>query len=227
MRRDPLARVDQFLLRRVAAEAEPDRRARRTIVEAERAEDVAWPARAAGAGAAERKGDVAQIGDQSCPVEAFAADVEVSVIAVLGTSVDDPTGPKRGNRGGPKFLHMIIIARAALLGELGRGAETDAQHRRQGPRSKPLLLAAAVEQGRRRATLAHPQGAQLIASVALPVKATLPPLSPSACSTCLRATSIAASASLPQRDGECGLANFSSIHGCMALATSGAGGVVA
>ena len=72
-----------------------------------------------------------------------------------------------------------------------------------------------------------PLSAQLSASVALPVKASDPPLSPIARSTWLRATSIAAAASLPQRDGEWGLANFSSIHGCIAAATSGASGVVA
>lgn len=53
------------------------------------------------------------------------------------------------------------------------------------------------------------------------------PFRPIAFSTCLRATSIAASASRPKRDGECGLANFSSIQGPIALATSGATGVVA
>ena len=52
-----------------------------------------------------------------------------------------------------------------------------------------------------------PFSAQFSASVALPVKATLPPVSPIAPSTCARATSIAASASRPQREGECGLAN--------------------
>jgi hypothetical protein len=72
-----------------------------------------------------------------------------------------------------------------------------------------------------------PLSAQFSASVALPVNARLPPLAPMAFSTRLRATSIAASASCPQRDGECGLANFSSIQGCIAFATSGATGVVA
>jgi len=72
-----------------------------------------------------------------------------------------------------------------------------------------------------------PLSAQFSASVALPVKATLPPLRPIASSTRLRATSIAASASLPHREGECGLANFSSIQGAIAFATSGATGVVA
>ena len=42
-----------------------------------------------------------------------------------------------------------------------------------------------------------------------------------------RATSMAAAASRPQRDGLCGLANFSSIQGRIAAATSGATGVVA
>jgi hypothetical protein len=74
---------------------------------------------------------------------------------------------------------------------------------------------------------ALPFSAQLRASVAPPVKTTVPPLRPIAFSTCLRAMSIAASASWPQRDGEWGLANFSSIHGRIALATSGASGVVA
>jgi hypothetical protein len=69
--------------------------------------------------------------------------------------------------------------------------------------------------------------AQLIASVALPVKASEPPLSPIACSTCLRATSIAAAASRPSREGEWGLAYFSSSHGRIAAAASGASGVVA
>ncbi len=72
-----------------------------------------------------------------------------------------------------------------------------------------------------------PLSAQLIASVALPVKASEPPAKPIAASTWSRATSIAAAASRPQRDGECGLANFSSIHGRIAAATSGATGVVA
>jgi hypothetical protein len=72
-----------------------------------------------------------------------------------------------------------------------------------------------------------PLSAQLIASVALPVNATLPRPRPMARSTWRRATSTAASASCPHFDGECGLANFSSIHGCIALATSGATGVVA
>ena len=67
-----------------------------------------------------------------------------------------------------------------------------------------------------------PLSAQLSASVALPVKATLPPFEPDRVrSTCLRATSIAASASWPQREGECGLANFSSIHGLHRLGDFG------
>ena len=45
------------------------------------------------------------------------------------------------------------------------------------------------------------------------MKATLPPWRPIAATTCFRATSIAAAASRPQREGECGLANLSSIHG--------------
>jgi hypothetical protein len=61
-----------------------------------------------------------------------------------------------------------------------------------------------------------PFSAQLSASVALPVKATLPPFRPIAFSTCFRAISIAAAASWPHREGECGLANFSSIYGCIA-----------
>jgi hypothetical protein len=55
----------------------------------------------------------------------------------------------------------------------------------------------------------------------------LPPLSPSVFSTCARASSIAAAASRPQREGEWGLANLSRSHGCIASATSGAIGVVA
>src|SRR4051794_36190800 len=49
-RGNALARVDQLLLRGVAAEAEADRRAALRIAEAERAKHMAWPARAAGAG---------------------------------------------------------------------------------------------------------------------------------------------------------------------------------
>ena len=72
-----------------------------------------------------------------------------------------------------------------------------------------------------------PLSAQLSASVALPVKATLPPSSPIACSTCSRATldrrrGLASPARRRMRVGE-----LSSIHGRIASATSGATGVVA
>ena len=72
-----------------------------------------------------------------------------------------------------------------------------------------------------------PLSAQLSASVAPQVKAKRPPAGPSARSTWSRATSIAAAASRPSATGQCGLANFSSIHGRIAAATSGATGVVA
>src|SRR5438270_12923362 len=89
------------------------------------------------------------------------------MIAVRGTAVDDPAGPKCGNRRLPQFLDMVIVARSALIGELGRSAEADAQHWRQSPRPQPLLLAAAVEQGRRLLPLAHPQGADALGAVDL------------------------------------------------------------
>jgi hypothetical protein len=72
-----------------------------------------------------------------------------------------------------------------------------------------------------------PLRAQFSASVAPEVKAKRPPDRPSVSSIRSRATSIAAAASRPQRDALWGLANFSSIHGRIAAAASGATGVVA
>ena len=66
--------------------------------------------------------------------------------------------------------------------------------------------------------------AQLSASVAPEVKAKRPPGRPIAASTRPRATSIAAAASRPQRDGMCGVANFSSNHGRIAASHFGCNG---
>ena len=92
---DQPERVDQLLLARVAAEAEPDRRARLAVAKAERAQHMARPPRSAGAGRAERESDVAQVGDQPRGIEPVAADVEVAAIALLGAAVERPAGPKR------------------------------------------------------------------------------------------------------------------------------------
>src|SRR5260221_430556 len=62
---------------------------------------------------------------------------------------------------------MVIVSSAALVGEPGRGAEADAQHRRLGPRAKPLLLPATVEEGRGFLPFAHPQGADPLGSMDL------------------------------------------------------------
>ena len=59
------------------------------------------------------------------------------MIAMVRAAVDGPARPERGNRRLPQFLHMIVVAGAALIGELRGGAEADAQHRRQCSRPKP------------------------------------------------------------------------------------------
>src|SRR4051794_33525989 len=120
MRRNPVTGVGEVLLGRVAAEAESDRRTRLTIIETQRAQHVARPPRAARAGRPERKGDVAQVGDQACSVEPFAADVEVAVETMRGAAVDRPARSKRMNRRLPQLLDMVVIARLALVGELCR-----------------------------------------------------------------------------------------------------------
>ena len=80
---DPAAGRSQLLLAGIAAEAQADRRARLAIAEADRAQHMAWPARTAGAGRPERKGDVAHVGDQPRAIEAVAADVEIAAIAMV------------------------------------------------------------------------------------------------------------------------------------------------
>src|SRR5947209_9264559 len=141
----PMTGVDQLLLRRVAAETEADRRPRLTVVKPECTQYVTGPAGAAGAGAAERKGDVAQVGDQSRRINAFAADIQIAVISVGRTAVHDPARAQCMDRGFPQLLHMIVVARTPLVGELRGRPESDAQRRRQCARAKPLLLAAAVD----------------------------------------------------------------------------------
>src|SRR6185437_5308455 len=143
---EPMARVDELRLRGVAAEAEADRRPCLAIVEAERAQHMARAPRSACAGASKREGDVTKIGKKPCRINAFAADIQIPVIAVTATSVDDPAGSKRVQRGLPQPLNMVVVAVAALVGEFRGDAEADAQLGRQRARAKSLLLAAAVDQ---------------------------------------------------------------------------------
>ena len=91
LRRSGGRRDGQLLLAGIAAEAEADRRARLAVGQADRAQHMARPARAAGAGRAQREGDVAHVGDQPRTVEAVAADVEIAVIALVGAAVDRPS----------------------------------------------------------------------------------------------------------------------------------------
>src|SRR4051812_25117536 len=109
-RGDQAARLGQILLGRVAAKAEPDRRSRLAIVEAERAKHMARPARAAGAGAAEGKGDASKVGEQPSRVDSVAPDVEIAVITVRGAAVDRPARSQRLGCGRPQPLNMVVVA---------------------------------------------------------------------------------------------------------------------
>ena len=72
------------------AKAQADRGTGFRIRQADRTQDMAGAARAAGAGAAEAEGDVPQLGEQTRGVETVAAEVEVAVIALLGAAIDGP-----------------------------------------------------------------------------------------------------------------------------------------
>ena len=132
-----LAGIGQLLLLSIPAEAKPDRGARLAIIKPERAKHMAGPARSAGAGRTERKGDIAKVGNKPCSINAFAPDVKISWITVGSTSVDRPTWPERIDRSRPQLLNMVIVAGHAFRGELCRGAETNAKSRRQGTRASP------------------------------------------------------------------------------------------
>src|SRR3954452_7552212 len=164
---DLAAGVGQFLHLGVAAEAEADRRARLAVIEAECAQYVARPARAAGASGAQRKSDPAQVGEQARGIHTVAADVEIPLVAALNTAVDRPARAERLHRRGPEMLNMIIVAVCALGGELGGGAEPDAQRRRQRARAHPPLLAAAVDEWSRLGAVTHPQCADAFGPVDL------------------------------------------------------------
>src|SRR4051812_40586961 len=142
--RDLVAGVAQFLHLGIAAEAEADRRTCFAVVEPERAQHMARPTRAAGAGGTQRESDSAQIGKQASGIHVIAADVEIAVIAALRAAVDRPGRAERLQRRGPKPLNMVVVAVATLGRELGRGPEADAQRRRQGSGAHPPLLTTAV-----------------------------------------------------------------------------------
>src|SRR3982750_2890519 len=80
----------QFLQGRVAPEAQADRGARLAVIEPERPKHMARPARPAGAGAPQREGDSAKVGEQPRGVHAVASDVEVAVIALARAAVHRP-----------------------------------------------------------------------------------------------------------------------------------------
>src|SRR6185437_16383266 len=105
------------MLGRVTAKAEADRRARLPIVETERTKHVARPSRAARAGATQRKGDIAQVGNKPRRINAFPADVEISMVAAIGAAIDYPARSKCVDCGLPQLFDMVVIASAALFGE--------------------------------------------------------------------------------------------------------------
>src|SRR6478672_11020791 len=72
-------------------------------------------------------------------------------------AIDDPARSECLDCGLPQFLHVVEVASAPLVRQLGSGAEADAERRRQGPGAKPLLLSAAVDERCRLLALAHPQ----------------------------------------------------------------------
>src|SRR5947209_3570464 len=125
------------------------------------------PSGAAGAGRTERKRDAPKVREQPCGVDAVAADVEIALVAALNATVDGPVRAKCLRGRCPQPLHMVVVSIAALGGELGRGAEADAERRRQRSRTHPLLLPAAVDERRRLRSLAHPQGADAFWTVNL------------------------------------------------------------
>src|SRR3954447_6855398 len=92
-RGDQAARLGQILLGRVAAKAEPDRRSRLAIVEAERPKHMAPPARAAGASTAERESAPSKGGEQPSRIHSVTPDVEIAVVTVRGAAVDRPARP--------------------------------------------------------------------------------------------------------------------------------------
>src|SRR5690349_19791432 len=119
------------------------------MIEAYCSEHVTGPSRATRAGGAQRKGNVAQIGDERGTVDAGLADVEVAEIAMPNASVDRPGGSERAGCRGPQPQHMIIVLADALRGELRRRSKPGAKSGRKRARAESLLLAAPMEERRR------------------------------------------------------------------------------
>src|SRR6185295_9261900 len=128
---------------------------------------MARTSRAARACTAEGEGDVAQVGDQPRGIRAFAADVEVARVTMRDAAVDDPARPKRIDRRLPQFLNVIEVAGTPFVGELCGGAEADAERRREGARTKTLLLPATMNQRRRLRSFSHPQSTDALRTVDL------------------------------------------------------------
>src|SRR5258708_18664796 len=98
---------------------------------------MARPPRATGAGAAQRKRNIAQVRNEPRRIDPVAANVEVAMVTVCSATVDDPTVPERLCCRLPQPLNVVIVTRPALIAQAGRPPETDAQRARQGPRAQP------------------------------------------------------------------------------------------
>src|SRR3954471_21999704 len=62
---EPVACVDQLVLLGIPSKSQPDRRPRFAIIQSESSQDMTGTPRPAGAGRAEREGDVPQVSDQT------------------------------------------------------------------------------------------------------------------------------------------------------------------
>src|SRR5690348_3610898 len=89
------------------------------------------------------------------------------MIAVSNASVDRPVSSERADCCPPQLLDMIIIAGLALVGELRRRSEPDAECRRKRPGTKTPLLPSSVDERRGLGALLHPQRANRLRSVDL------------------------------------------------------------
>src|SRR5215203_5232152 len=145
---DPLARIQQLVPGRIAAEAQADGGARLTIVEAEGLQDMARAAGATGTGAAERECDIPAVRDEPRAIHAIPPNVEIAEIAVAGAAVDNPVRTKRPSGNRPQLQHMIEVARGAIAGDLRRCAEAYAKSRRERTGPEALLLPTTVDERR-------------------------------------------------------------------------------
>ncbi len=130
-RGDLLARFDQLLLRRVAAEAEADRRARLRDSRARApgghglAVPNRWRRRCPSEKAMSRRSAISR-----ARVDAVAADIEIAVVAAVDAAVDGPVGSERVRRAAAhKRCDMIMVAVACARAR----ASPPRQSRRTAP----------------------------------------------------------------------------------------------